>query len=151
VTDIPKLVEGLTEQNPKYAYACLKQLESKSVCSDAVYAYFDDFAAMLDSPNSYIRTRGLRLIAANAKWDKDNKIDEIIDVYLKHIMDEKPITARQVIKALPNIAKHKPGLVRDICDALRKANPGIYQSTMQPLVSQDIFQALKAIEDFQPS
>lgn len=44
---------------------------------------------MIDSDNSYIRTRGLTLIACNAKWDKDNKIDEIIDEYLKHIEDVK--------------------------------------------------------------
>ena len=34
-------------------------------------------AEMLDSDNPYIRTRGLLLISANAKWDSDNKIDEI--------------------------------------------------------------------------
>ncbi len=39
----------------------------------------DRLADMMDNDNSYIRTRGLTLIAYNAKWDKDNKIDEIID------------------------------------------------------------------------
>ncbi len=47
------------------------------------------------------------MIAYNAKWDKDNKIDEIIDKYLKHIQDVKSITARQCIKLLPMIAKRK--------------------------------------------
>ena len=39
--------------------------------------------------HSYIRTRGLTLLAYNAKWDKDYKIDEVIDKYLKHITDAK--------------------------------------------------------------
>ena len=33
---------------------------------------------MLDSDNSYIRTRGLVLLACHAKWDVDYKIDELI-------------------------------------------------------------------------
>ncbi|WP_312441038.1 hypothetical protein [Lacrimispora sp.] len=40
----------------------------------------------------------ITLIAANAKWDRDNRIDEIIDELLRHVMDEKPVTARQCIK-----------------------------------------------------
>lgn len=120
----------------------------ESLNSDAVYPYFDLFSAMLDDPNSYIRTRGILLIAANAKWDSDYKIDEIIDRLLKHIMDDKPITARQCIKSLPTIAKHKPDLKDDICNALRTATPQIYKSSMQSLVYKDIQDALNAISNF---
>lgn len=146
--DIQDFVFGLKDKNDKYAYQCLKQLELESLNSDAVYHYFDLFSAMLDDPNSYIRTRGILLIAANAKWDSDYKIDEIIDRLLKHIMDDKPITARQCIKSLPVIAKHKPDLKDDICNALRTANPVIYKSTMQSLVYKDIQDALNAISNF---
>lgn len=146
--DIQDLVFGLKDQNDKYAYQCLKQLELESLNSDAVYPYFDLFSAMLDDPNSYIRTRGILLIAANAKRDSDYKIDEIIDRLLNHIMDDKPITARQCIKSLPTIAKHKPDLKDDICNALRTANPQIYKSSMQSLVSKDIQDALNAISNF---
>ena len=75
---------------------------------------------MLDSDNCYVRTRGLTLLAYNAKWDKDYKIDEIIDKYLRHITDVKPITARQCIKMLPIIAKYKPELRKDIQKALKE-------------------------------
>ena len=146
MSDIERLVQGLSDKDDQFAYQCLKQLQAESESSDAVYPYFDRLAAMLDDANSYIRTRGLLLIAANAQWDQDYKIDEIIDRYLRHIMDDKPITARQVIKALPAIARHKPELRDDICAALRKANPDIYKSTMQPLVARDIAEALNAIE-----
>ena len=80
-------------------------LQKECEKSDKVYCYMDKLADMIGSDNSYIRTRGLTLIAYNAKWDKDNKIDEIIDEYLKHIEDVKPITARQCIKLLPMIVK----------------------------------------------
>lgn len=145
--NIQELVYGLRDKNDKYAYQCLKQLELESMASNAVYSYFDLFSAMLDDSNSYIRTRGIRLIAANAKWDIDYKIDEVIDSLLKHIMDDKPITARQCIKSLPPIAKCKPDLIDDICNALRTANPQIYKSSMQSLVSKDIQGALKAISN----
>lgn len=101
---------------------------------------------MLDSDNSYIRTRGLTLLAYNEKWDKEYKVDEIIDEYLKHITDVKPITARQCIKFLPIIAKHKPELKNDILSALNKANISIYDYSMQPLVYKDIQKALKEIK-----
>lgn len=64
--NIQELIDGLKGKNDKYAYQCLKQLESESMKSDAVYAYFDIFAAMLDNANSYVRTRGILLIASNA-------------------------------------------------------------------------------------
>ena len=93
-----------------------------------------------------IRTRVLTLIAYNARWDRDNKIDEIIDGYLKHITDVKPITARQCIKLLPMIAKDKPELRNDICSALERADISFYDDSMQPLVYKDIQKALKEIQ-----
>lgn len=151
MSDIQELVYGLRDKNDKHAYQCLKQLESESMKSDVVYSYFDSFISMLNDSNSYIRTRGILLIAANAKWDKDYKIDETIDSYLKHIMDDKPITARQTIKALPVIAKYKPNLIDVICDALHKANIQIYKSNMQPLVYKDIQETLREIANFTQS
>ena len=109
---ISELVSGLYDSNDKSAYKCLKELELASEKGSSVYSFFDIFAEMLNNSNSYIRTRGLLLISANAKWDLGYKIDKIIDKYLKHIMDDKPITARQCIKALPNIAKYKPDLLK---------------------------------------
>lgn len=76
--DICSLVEGLRSSDDKYAYQCLKQLEAESDQSLDVYPHFDTFAGMLDNPNSYVRTRGIVLIAASAKWDVDCKVDEII-------------------------------------------------------------------------
>ena len=106
----------------------------------------DRLSDMLDSDNSYIRTRRLTLLAYNAKWDKDYKIDEVIDKYLKHITDAKPITARQCIKLLPIIAKHKPELKNDVLSALHKADISIYEDSMQSLVYKDIQKTLKVIQ-----
>ncbi|NLK96306.1 MAG: SufBD protein [Clostridiales bacterium] len=142
---IQELIERLYSKDNKIAYEALQILEIESEKSNSVYKYFDKFAEMMDNKNSYIRTRGIVLISVNAKWDIDNKIDEIIDDYLKHISDEKPITARQCIKALPSIAEYKPELVQDIKEALRKADVEIYSDSMQSLVYKDILSSLKKI------
>ena len=136
----------LFDKNNNTAYKALQMLQKECEESDKVYCYMDRLTGMIDSDNSYIRTRGLTLIAYNAKWDKDNKIDEIIDKYLKHIEDIKPITARQCIKLLPIIAKNKPELKDDIVSALQKANVSFYAESMQPLVYKDIQKSLKDIE-----
>lgn len=136
----------LFDKNNSTAYKALQALQKECEESDKIYCYMDKLADMIDSDNSYIRTRGLILIAYNAKWDRDNKIDEIIDEYLKHIEDVKPITARQCIKLLPLIAKNKPELKSDIVSALKKADISIYADSMQPLVCKDIQNYLAEIE-----
>ena len=110
------------------------------------YAHFAVFVDLLAHGNSYIRTRALRLSAANGRWDRENRIDEIIDACLAQVMDPSPIAARQCIQALPLLAKHKPHLEAEICRTLRRAKPHSYPSTMVSLVQKDIQNALGEIE-----
>lgn len=55
------------DHDDKKAYEYLKELEEKSISSFELYSFFDNFVEMLESENSYIRTRGFFLIAANSK------------------------------------------------------------------------------------
>lgn len=144
--NVEETFELLFDKKNTVAYRALQDLQRESEETDCVYAYMDRLSDMLENDNSYIRTRGLTLIAYNARWDRDNKIDEIIDGYLKHITDVKPITARQCIKLLPMIAKDKPELRNDICSALERADISFYDGSMQPLVYKDIQKALKEIQ-----
>ena len=144
--NIAKTFELLFNKNNNVAYKALQDLQKESEETDCVYPYMDRLSDMLESDNSYIRTRAITLLAYNTKWDKDYKIDEIIDKYLKHITDVKPITARQCIKLLPIIAKYKPELRKDILSALHKADMSVYDDSMQPLVYKDIQKASKEIQ-----
>ena len=139
-------ISGLMGKDANAAYECLKQLEAESLQSASVYPFFDTFAAMLDSDNAFFRIRGMVLIAANAQWDSDYKIDEIIDKYLKHITDYKPIAARQCIKALPLIARYKPDLRECITDALYSADTAKFKDSMAPLIQKDIQSSLQDIQ-----
>ena len=134
------------DKNNNVAYKALQELQQESIETNCVYSYMDRLSDMLDSDNSYIRTRGLTLIAYNAKWDKDYKIDNVIGKYLKHITDVKPITARQCIKLLPIIAKYKSELINDIFSALHTADISVYDDSMQPLVYSDIQKVLNEIQ-----
>lgn len=143
---IEELLELLTSRDNSQAYQALKVLEEMSAESNCLYPHMDKFIAMASSGNSYVRTRGLALIAHNAKWDVGGKIDGIIDEYLEHITGEKPICARQCIKLLPLIAEAKPTLAPKIVSALKKANVTRYADSMRPLVQKDIRDSLLAIE-----
>ena len=143
MADITFWIKSLSDKNNTVACGAMKTLAAISEQSDEVYEYIDTFFGMLKSGNSYVRNRGLILIAANARWDKDFKIDEIIDDYLKHITDPKPITARQCIASLPKIAQNKPDLKEDILKALKSADISCYPDSMRGLVFKDIQNALR--------
>ena len=93
--NIAEMYTLLFAKDNNVAYEALQKLQTESENANSVYPYIDKFIDMLDDKNAYIRVRGLTLIAYNAKWDTDYKIDEIIDKYLQHIVDIKPIIARQ--------------------------------------------------------
>lgn len=144
--DIDKQIEMLMCSDNKKAYNVLKELiEVSKQCND-LYKYFDIFVEMMNNQdNSYIRTRGLRLIAYNSKWDIHNKIESIIEKWLEHIEDEKPITARQCIKDTVVIAKNKPELIEIILERLEKFNK-VYDESMQSLVYKDRQKAIRQIK-----
>jgi hypothetical protein len=143
--NLAERIEQLTDRDNMRACAAMRALEAESAASDAVAAYLPLFLTLMDDRRSYVRTRGLRLAAANARWDADGVIDARIEDFLRHIGDEKPITARQCIQCLPQLAKDKPQLRQRILDALGAANPDAYAPSMAPLVRRDIEEALRNI------
>ena len=142
MSGIEKQIKLLYSKDSNEAYEALKELQKISFESDKVYAHLDEFISMLDSENSYLRSRGLTLIAFNAKWDCAKKIDAVIDNYLQHITDANPITARCCIKTLRELAKYKPELKTKIIHALQTADLSAYKDSMQPLIRRDIEEVL---------
>jgi hypothetical protein len=138
-------VAGLRNQDDKQAYECLKKLLALSQCSAQAYAYFPDYVELMQSGHSYRRTRGMLLIAANAKWDTEYKLDEVMDTFLRCLMEAKPIEARQEIRAAGAIALARPDLADEIARALTNLNLFRYPDTMRPLIRKDIAETLKEI------
>ena len=145
--DIDACMARLTGKDAKDAYALTQRITEESRQSDAWYPYFDRFAGLLRHKNSLVRNRAISILAAGARWDTEGKFDALLDEFLSHVTDEKPITARQCVAALPEIAAAKPGLVPRIQSALKQADLSGYPDSMRPLVLKDIVAALQKIED----
>ena len=135
---IENIIAKLTAKDDKYAYAFADKIISESQETDEWYEYFDDFASLLNHPKSFVRNRVLYILAANAQWDEENRFDLIISDFLAHITDEKPITARQCIKALTQIGLAKPQYIPVILSSLRSADLSKYKDSMRPLIEKDI-------------
>ena len=132
------IIAKLTAKDDKYACAIADKIISESQDTDEWYEYFDTFASLLNHPKSLIRNRVLYILAANAQWDDENRFDKILDDYLAHITDEKPITARQCIKALVQVGMAKPQYIPRILSCFRGADLSKYKDSMRSLIEKDM-------------
>ena len=139
------IVARLTMKDDKYACAFADKIIFESQETDEWYEYFDEFASLLDHPKSLVRNRVLHILAANAQWDERNRFDSIISNFLAHITDEKPITARQCIKALAQVGSAKPQYIPLILSCLQNADLSKYKDSMRPLIEKDIAETEKIL------
>lgn len=136
----------LTLKDDKYACTLADKIISESQETDEWYEYFDDFASLLSHPKSFVRNRALYILAANAQWDEENRFDFILPDFLAHITDEKPITARQCIKALAQVGAAKPQYIPRILSCLQGADLSKYKDSMRPLIEKDIAETEKTLQ-----
>lgn len=132
------IVANLTAKDDKYACALADKIISESQETDEWYDYFNDFASLLNHPKSLVRNRALYILAANAQWDDENHFDLIISDFLAHITDEKPITARQCVKALAQVGLAKPQYIPRILSGFKDADLSKYKDSMRPLIEKDM-------------
>ena len=135
----------LTAKDEKYACALADKIISESQETDEWYEYFDDVASLLDHPKSLVRNRVLHILAANAQWDAENRFDAILSDFLTHITDEKPITARQCVKALAQVGVAKPQYIPRILSCFQEADLSKYKDSMRPLIERDMTETKKAL------
>ncbi|MDO5556881.1 MAG: SufBD protein [Clostridia bacterium] len=135
--NIDLLIEELFKKDTTASYKCLLELEEISDRENTVYTYFDTFLEMLDNEKSFIRVRGFRLICKNAKWDKDNKINQNINKILTELDDEKPTAVRQCLASLKYLIENKQELKNNIKEKLLGINYLKYNDSMQGLIFKD--------------
>lgn len=141
------VLEKLTSKDDQAACAYSGSIISESRETNVWYGCFDEFASLLSHPNSYVRNRVVYILAALARWDDENKFAAIMPEYLSHITDEKPITARQCVKALAEVGQSKPDLVPRILSALENADLTKYRDSMRPLIEKDIQETIRQLSD----
>ena len=148
IMNIEEMVKELYGRNPKEAYNILLELEKISEENDFLYIFLNEFFQMLDNENTFIRIRGYRLFCKQAKWDKLNKINRMIDkVFLQIVTEEKPIALRQMIKALEDIIKNKSELRNKVKQKLLEIDCLKYKKSMHGIIENDIKNLSKIIEE----
>ena len=142
-----EIMAGLTDKNDKAACALAEQIVAESRETDVWYEYLDGFAALLEHPKSYVRNRALHILAANARWDAENRLDAILPAFLSHITDEKPVTARQCVQALAELGTAKPQYIPEILRSLESADLSRYRDSMRPLIERDIAGTIASLKN----
>ena len=122
-----------------------QEIESSIDESKLLYEFFDDIKKMLLDEKSYIKMRGFRIICKLSKWDNDNKINNIIDILLQVLDDEKPTIVRQCLSSLNNLLLYKIDLSEKVENKLKKLDLSKYKDTMKPLIKKDIDFILKQL------
>ena len=139
------VTEKLTSKNDAFSCAYAEKIIAESLETDEWYAYLDEFASLLQHPKSLVRNRALNILAATARWDEENRLDAILPVFLEHITDEKPITARQCIQALARVGTAKPQYIGRILSSLHSADFSKYSGSMRPLLEKDRAETERAL------
>lgn len=115
-----------------------QEIENDIEESNLLYQYFDDIKNMLYDEKSYIKMRGFRIICKLSKWDKDNNINDIIDILLQVLDDEKPTIIRQCLSALNCLLLYKIELSDNVENKLKSIDLSKYKDSMSPLIKKDI-------------
>lgn len=139
------IIAKVTAKDDRYACAITDKIISESRDTDKWYEYFDEFASLLNHPKSLVRNRVLNILAANAQWDDENHFDKIISDFFVHVTDDKPITARQCIKALVQVGAAKPQYIPRILSCFQEADLSKYKESMRPLIERDMGETKKAL------
>ena len=149
--DIGWLVGILSSVDDKLRYAAFQLLRERSLERADVFPHWTIFCDKLASENSYQRSIGSMLLAANARWDGGEQTAAMLDSYLALLHDEKPITVRQSIQSLLQILLYHPALGGRVAASLLSLNLLDIRDTMRKLVLIDIINVLLLIRETEPT
>lgn len=121
------------------------KIESSIESDNQLYDCFDDIKNMLINEKAYIKMRGFRIICKLSKWDKECKINSIIDILLDVIDNEKPTIVRMCFQNINDLLLYKPELSSKIKNKLENLNLLKYKDSMQSLIKKDIDIILKNV------
>ena len=146
--EISDKIKLLYDKDSTVTYTNLLELEEISEYENTLYSYLNEFMSMLKSEKYGIRVRGFRLLCKQAKWDIDDKINEVITEILFAVNDEKPTAVRQALQYLTYIVLNKKELNGIIKETVLSIDCSRFKDTMRPLIEKDI-QALIKVMDTQ--
>ena len=126
---ISDLIEGLKHVKARIKFGCAKLLRKISTQkSDLLYPQIDFFIEQLSNDNNILKWNAIFIIANLAAVDKNNKIENIFDLYFSPITGPVLITAANTIKSAAEIALAKPDLTDKITNEILKVENAKYQT-----------------------
>jgi hypothetical protein len=140
--DISRLIPRLDSAEDKIRYPAFLLLRARSAVESDVYPFWQLLDEKLTSENSYQRSLGAMLIAANARHDSAGNMHATLPRFLTLLSDPKPITVRQCAQALPEILRAKPELAQQVAEAIMQVDLLSYKDTMRKLILVDFLEAL---------
>ena len=139
---IADLVDLLDEKADEARYQALLLLTARAERFPDVLPHWPKFIEKLASGNSYQRSIGVMMLAANARWADAGAVRACLPGCFALLSDEKPITARQAIQALGKIARDAPSAAPQIAQALMGMDVLAARETMRKLLLLDACRAL---------
>ena len=124
---ISQLVNALQaeQSSKKFAYEkALRLISEKSPGS--VYPYFDIFARLLDSDNSFLKWGAIITISNLASADTEGKFDALFRKYYAPVAGPVMITAANIIGSSARIIRAKPPLADPIVREILKVRNARY-------------------------
>jgi len=149
--DIAPLVERLASAEDRIRYPAFLLLRERSAVAADVLPFWDTFTGKLTSANSYQRSIGATLLAANARHDAQGRMRAALPNYLALLCDEKPVTVRQCAQSLREILAAQPALSGEIAAALMRVDLSAVRETMRKPILTDILEALMLVRGISPS
>ena len=140
-----EIIKKLTDKNNKQAYEYAKKIGIESSKTDKYLDMIPDFASMLQDKNSLIRTRFFILICNQARWAKDEQIEDVYEQMEPLLYDSKPTVVRQCLKALHEVALYRPEMNGLIKESISKIDLKTYKDSMTPLIKKDIVELMKRV------
>ncbi|HJZ97410.1 MAG TPA: hypothetical protein VKE70_12960 [Candidatus Solibacter sp.] len=118
---VTELLRDLESAQKAERLAASKKLRDLSAETPGeLYPHFDIFAGLLGSENNVLRWNAILTIANLAPADREDRIDEMLDVYLAPIRGPVMITAANTIKGAAIIGRAKQHLAPKIAGALMR-------------------------------
>jgi hypothetical protein len=126
---LPEIIEGLSADKARTKYGCAKVLRLLSEKKpELLYSWFDLFAGLLDSDNSFLKWDAIHIIGSLAAVDTEGKFEKVMDRYFAPIPGPVLITAANVIGGVAMIALAKPALTERITGEILKVENARYQT-----------------------
>lgn len=116
---LSEVFKGIFSDNAKVKYRCAKVLRNLSQTNpETLYPKWSFFVEMLESENTFLKSDAIFIIANLARVDWEKKFERIFQTYYGLLDDKSMVTAANLVKISPVIAKAKPALQSEVTNRL---------------------------------